>query len=766
MKKILIGILVILMIVLLYMIFRKKTIEEHFAANDGGSNLLLTGLGANPLLDRNMSNVSVSPTSTGNIILGSPGLGCWSNTTNMTNASVVINLNNILKVTSIMTQGVKYFKLYFSKTDNNPQSYEEILYQDSTAILSSQSSTIFFSTDSFTNVATFNNLITQDGQPVFAQFIKIVPVNSTSTDTDTTLESSVAKAEGIAVAAETKANQSKIANDEAISAATEAATASTIATTALNRATTIYNDNQTIDNLKALANAKGVATAKASELESANAAKTTAQEKYNADLAAATAARTAATTATNIASGNTNTTIGPEGIKMEVFGIIPQNKVIVGGESLIGSAKLYDINGETIMGTNWISESNNLEPRLRIVFMENNVVTPKTIYSIIFSPPNNLPNQWVKEFSLTYSHNKSKLNETIYNIKGNINKGTNQVQYYFTTPIIATELLIRPTQSALAVSEAQQTGMRMIEILGSSVNSTQEQTLLDKNKQQYCTSDNPDGCGSVSDLLGKQAEIQQLCDALDLQDQIKENNQRIQKNRQYIMQLEDHDKKISNLENIVNSMKHLRMLRQQNTDKDLLDQKDKQTEIDAKLKELVAERQKSQSQFNVKLNIESNSTALENLEKKVNNAESLKNIGNNTAKTPLEGFTNYSSSASYKNVIPNNPDPFNNRWLEHKFQLKLEEKNSQGFIQPTMLERQFEQVMNQGYNYVQYKDNTNYNQRKPENQMNLSNKVFMPSDPGYAYENIKVNTCPQFFEDIALNSPTPDTNVKFIRQMK
>jgi hypothetical protein len=83
-----------------------------------------------------------------------------------------------------------------------------------------------------------------------------------------------------------------------------------------------------------------------------------------------------------------------------------------------------------------------------------------------------------------------------------------------------------------------------------------------------------------------------------------------------------------------------------------------------------------------------------------------------------------------------------------------------------MLERQFEKVMNQGYNYIQYKDNTNYNQRKPENQMNLSRKVFMPSDPGYAYENVKVNTCPQFFEDIALNSPTPDTNVKFIRQMK
>ncbi len=664
MKKILIGILIILMIILLYMIFRKNKIEEHFAANDGGSNILLTGLGANPLIDRNMSNVSITPSSDGNVILGSQGVGCWTSSTDVSNTSIVINLNNILKVTAIMTQGVKYFRLYFSKTDNTPQSYEEILYQDTTAILN-DTNTIYFSTDSFTNIATFNNLITQDGQPVFAQFIKIVPVSSINIDINSTLSSN--------------------------------------------------------------------STPEPTESTSLN-----------------------------------NLTIGPEGMKLEIFGIPVENKVIMGGESLIGSAKLYDINGEQIRGTNWVSEDGNVDPRVKIVFMENNVVTPKTIYSIIFSPPTSLPNQWVKEFSLTYSHNKSKLNETIYNIKGNINKGTNQIQYYFTTPIIATELLIKPTQSNFEVTESQATGMKIVDILGSSVTTVQEQVLLDKNKQQYCTSDNPDGCGSVSDLLGKQAEIQQLCDALDLQDQIKENNQRIQKNRQYIMQLEDHDKKISNLENIVNNMKHLRMLRQQNNDKDLLDQKGKQTEIDSKLKQLVSERQKSQSQFNVKLNVEANSNALGNLEQKVNTTESSKGIGNDTATTPLEGFTNYSSSASYKNVIPNNPDPFDNRWLEHKFKIKLEEKNSQGFIQPTMLERQFEQVMNQGYKYVSYQDKTNYNQRRPENQMNLSHKVFMPSDPGYAYENVKVNTnsCPQFFEDIALNSPKPDTNVKFIKQMK
>ena len=66
-----------------------------------------------------------------------------------------------------------------------------------------------------------------------------------------------------------------------------------------------------------------------------------------------------------------------------------------------------------------------------------------------------------------------------------------------------------------------------------SLNDEKYQPLADltwnQNKQQYCNPNTNEGCGSVSDLLGKQAEIQQLCDAIDLQDQIKENNQRIQK---------------------------------------------------------------------------------------------------------------------------------------------------------------------------------------------------------------------------------------------
>ena len=80
------------------------------------------------------------------------------------------------------------------------------------------------------------------------------------------------------------------------------------------------------------------------------------------------------------------------------------------------------------------------------------------------------------------------------------------------------------------------------------------------------------------------------------------------------MQLEEHDKKIANLENVVDNMKHLRQLRQKQTDTGVIQQKTKQDEIDTKLQELVNERKKSQSQFNVKLNIQPGSlTGMESI---------------------------------------------------------------------------------------------------------------------------------------------------------
>jgi hypothetical protein len=582
MTKIIIIILSLLIIglVLYFTLFKKIHILEKFAnpaestSINGCGDVSITGLISNPLIDRNGSNVVINPSNnTGDIVLKSPGRGCWDNKMDISNMFLVINLNKLTKVQYIITQGIKYFKVYFSQTDNDPSSYDEILYQDKDTI-KEESSSIYFTAKGYDNVTKFGNLTNIDGQPIFAKYIKLIPASA-------------------------------------------------------------------VDAL---------------------------DEKQ--------------------ADGTYPDCIGPEGVKIEVMGMPNDAKPMNDGDSLIGISKFYNIDGDMI-SNNWVSEAGNKDPRLRVVFEEDGVIVPKTIYSIIFSSSetSNSTNQWVKEFSITYSHKQSKLNETIYYIKGNTNCGDNRFQYYLDSPIVATELLIKPTKLNVPNQPAS---MKIIDILGSQINKVQEKVILEKSKQQYCSSDGVDNTGSVSDLLGKQAEIQQLCDALDLQDQIKENNIRIQKNRQYIMQLEDHDKKIANLEEIVEKMKHLKLLRQKSNDTGMLDQKNKQSEIDLKLQKLLEDRRKSQSQFNVKLNIQPG--MLDGLEKIVNKVE-----GSDTARTPVEGFEDYSN-----------------------------------YIQP---------IVNKGYNYIKYVDNTNQMQKQLRNFSG-------------------------FYEDVALNSSNCDTNVKFIKQMK
>ncbi len=522
----------------------KNTLEGF--ANDNNKcsseNPSLTDLGSNPLVDRDGQNVIVSPSgglnNVSSITIDSNGVG-WKPTINKkTSPNLVINLKKLIKVHYIITSGIKLFRVYYSRNDNNVYSYEEVLYQNvNSDDAQSNRASIHFESPSHNEVIRFGNLTSSDGQPIFAKYIKIVPLDIEETSK------------------------------------------------------------------------KG-------------------QYKYESD-------------------DNPGENIGSKGMKVDVYGIEPDSAPIKGGESLMGSAVFYDENGNVMSNSAWNGEMSNSDPRLKINFQEDGQTVPRTIYSIIFT--NASGNQYVQEFSLTYQHHKSKLTETIYNIKGNTNCGdTNRIQYYFPHPIIATTIFIKPTKLA---NSNKPPSFKVIDILGAKISDVQEKVLLDKNKNKYCSSDEPNGCGSVSDLLGKQAEIQQLCDSLELQDRIKENNQRIDKNRQYLIQLEDQDQKISKLESVIDQMKHLRSLRQKTNDQGMQEQKDKQDKVDQQLAQLVAERKEKQKQFQIKLNIGQQS--LDNLAKNVQKIEKEKGLekGDDVQTTSIEGFDNPSDTFDQSNLI-------------------------------------------------------------------------------------------------------------------
>jgi hypothetical protein len=206
--------------------------------------------------------------------------------------------------------------------------------------------------------------------------------------------------------------------------------------------------------------------------------------------------------------------------------------------------------------------------------------------------------------------------------------------YFFDTPIVTSELTIEPNVSSSTP------GIEIIDIYGEIIDDGELSVYKEKSKNDYCTADSQTDelSNSASSLLNQQLEIQQLCDAMEMQDKIKENNQKIQKNRQYLIQLEEQDRKIAALEDVVQKMKQVRLVRENTSDKNMVAEKIKQDNIETQLAKLIEDRKKNMKQLNVTLKL--NDSSLNKMNQTVEKLENTHGIGNNTSTTTLEGFTN------------------------------------------------------------------------------------------------------------------------------
>jgi hypothetical protein len=588
---------------------------EHF--NSTPTSIDLTGLGANPLIERGeTSKITVNPGGTikpgGSILLGTSGKGWIPFDKTFSNSSLIIDLGGFKRVTHIVTTGIKAFRAFYSKSTNDAFSYEEILYKTKGGEATDPRLYFEICVNDFLNLTKFTDLITADGAPIFASFIKIVPISFSE-----------------------KSFQSLCINGI--------------------RGGTVFQQDET------------------------------------------------------------QTTEDVPGMKLEIFGYKNDAKPITTGDSLLGISKVYDELG--IDDKRWKDKTSGKDPRIKILFFEGNNSVTKQINSIKFDTSGGTES--VNEFSITYKLENSNINKTINNIKGNTtnstmgdNRENNIFQYYFEKPIIASEIIIKPTKPFKPV---KQLGLKITDILGFNVTKKQSDVIVEKSRKDYCSATNESSTeGSVTDLLSKQSEIQQLCDSLELQDQIKENNLRIQKNKQYLVELDDQDKKIAALEEIVEKMKHTRAVREKNNDHNMIDQKDKQSKIEDQLKQLVSDRQKNLKQLNVHFKL--NDKSLNKMEKFISTAETINNQGNNTDTTPIEAFTNY------------------NKQIQIQSQTQSQNQNQN---------QNKSEYYNQGFYYRPYADETVRTQiiessEQPSTDLRLyqfNNQKFETVQPMKSYEN-------------------------------
>jgi hypothetical protein len=502
-------------------------------------------LNGNPLIPRDINNTTTplkpstitttsSTIDSKNILISTKVLG-WKPDNSNNTPSVIVNLNALYKIDSIIISGIRTFKVFYSKTKSgDPFSYEEVLYKMCSGTPLSDPSIIFetpLDTDGV-NMFYFGNLTTTDGKPVYANYIKIIPVTTN----------------GI-----------------------------------ISRVATNGKREQEIFDVN--------------------------------------------------------------GMKLEIIGTPNNANPDFTKTSQLSQLTLVDdYDSANVSDKIWSTRSTTPanKQKVKLQFLSNSEPKTLKINGIKFGPKSET--EFISKLTIKYKQQETGIEKIINNINlctpfvdstNTLKTNTSQEWiYFFDTPIVASELILEPNVSSI------NPGIEIKDIYGKIIENGELDAYKQSSKNDYCTSDSntDDLSNSASSLLSQQLEIQQLCDAMEMQDKIKENNQKIQKNRQYLIQLEEQDRKIAALEDVVQKMKHLRMVREKTSDKNMVAEKIKQDNIETQLAKLIEDRKKNMRQLNVTLKL--NDASLNKMNQTVEKLENTNGIGNNTATTSLEGFTN------------------------------------------------------------------------------------------------------------------------------
>lgn len=319
--------------------------------------------------------------------------------------------------------------------------------------------------------------------------------------------------------------------------------------------------------------------------------------------------------------------------QFEILGLdVDANPEYRYNENLNTYAKLYDENNKEINKTGndmltWLAESNNSDPKCIVKFETTDAVPiiNKLITYVEFEPNGNT---WITEFNIAFKYHGSDVTRHINNIPGNSGIATT-TRFYFKYPLLASELIIKPSTSTSynsSVSSSNRPACK-IKLFGKSINSESQENTLKAEQDTYYQINKSRGikstCPPVSSLINKQAEIQQLCDAMEQSEEIELEKKKIDTNKMYQLKLARQRKEIKELQQKINSMRDSNKHFNDIEDRNKMAMFKYQEELDNKLKDLVKKRLDNQSAFNLNLAVKD---------------------PNNKANNTVEGFTNYSSA--------------------------------------------------------------------------------------------------------------------------
>ena len=213
-----------------------------------------------------------------------------------------------------------------------------------------------------------------------------------------------------------------------------------------------------------------------------------------------------------------------------------------------------------------------------------------------------------------YSGNNFNIN-TVYSIRNDplrISTSTNTEYIIFSQPIIANKLVL--TIPRVNTTSASQQQMRLVcnslQGYGSTptaTNISDYQRTVNALMSAGTQGQSLDICPSVDDLVVKQNQAQQICDNLEYQDRVKSEKLRLERNKQYLLKLQQQQQQIDELNQVIQTLDTKRQQRTQNADIARVLQYQQQKALASTVRDLANQRLQSQdnNQLNVDLKINS-----------------------------------------------------------------------------------------------------------------------------------------------------------------
>jgi hypothetical protein len=120
------------------------------------------------------------------------------------------------------------------------------------------------------------------------------------------------------------------------------------------------------------------------------------------------------------------------------------------------------------------------------------------------------------------------------------------------------------------------------------------------------SSKNQDICPSMDELVSKQNQAQAVCDNLEYQDKIKAEKIRLEKNKQYLLKLQQQQQQIDQLNTVIQTLDTKRQARETANDQARVLQYQQQRGTASTIRDLANQRLKSQAENQLYMDVNIN----------------------------------------------------------------------------------------------------------------------------------------------------------------